>query len=256
MKVMLVPSSIASEGVDHDQYLTSLIINGTIAVDAGSLGFYGSVEEQSRVRHVLISHSHIDHIASLPIFLENCFDGRPDPVTIHASAQVIDSLQRDMFNGRVWPDFIGMSSPATPFVNVETIEPGRAIHLDGLTITPVMVNHLVPTLGFVIDDAHSTVVIASDTASTDEIWRVASTRPNLKGVFLEAAFPNRMAKLADLSKHLTPAGFGTEAAKIPRGTPIFAVHIKARFRDEILAELNDLGVDGMAVCEPGRVYEF
>ena len=256
MKVMLVPSSIAPEGVDHDQFLTSLIINDTIAIDAGALGFFGTVEQQSRVRHVLISHSHIDHIASLPIFLENCFDGRPDPVTIYGSAEVIDSLQRDMFNGRVWPDFIGMSSPATPFVRVQTIEAGRPLILDGLTVTPIAVNHLVPTLGFVIDDAESTVVIASDTAATDDIWKVAATRPRLKAVFLEAAFPNRMTKLADLSKHLTPEGFGIEAAKIRRGTPILAVHIKSRFRDEIVAELDALGLDGMAVCESGRVYDF
>jgi ribonuclease BN (tRNA processing enzyme) len=256
VKVTIVPSSVLPDQVGRDQFLITYLINDTVAIDAGCLGFFGSVEDQAKVRHVLISHTHMDHVASLPIFVENCFDGRQDCVTILASKVVLDGLQSDIFNGRIWPDFIGMSSPKTPFMKVETIESGRSIQIDGLTITPVEVDHLVPTLGFVVDDGNSTVVIASDTGPTEELWRISRSRPNLKAIFLEAAFPNKMQGLADLSKHLTSAGFGVEAAKVGPGVTMIAVHIKARYRDEILSELDALKLDHLVIGEFGHSYSF
>lgn len=256
MKVTVVPSSVVAAGFGINQFLISYLVNDTVAIDAGCLGFFGTADEQSRVRHVFISHTHIDHIASLPIFLENCFDGRADCIKLYASESVIDCLQRDMFNGRIWPDFIGMSSETTPFLKVEIIASGQTVVVDGLNITVVGVDHLVPTLGFVIDDGLSTLVIPSDTGPTDEIWRVANAKPNLKAVILEAAFPNRMAGLAKISKHLTPADFGDEAAKLQPGVTMVAVHIKARFRNEIIKELEALNLPGFIVGEFGKPYEF
>ena len=76
MRVILVPSSVGDCREAQDQFLTSYVINDSIAVDAGCLGYYKSPQDQARIKHVLISHSHIDHLASLPIFLENVFDAR------------------------------------------------------------------------------------------------------------------------------------------------------------------------------------
>lgn len=257
MKVTLVPSSVSSNSVDQDQFLISYLINDTLAIDAGCIGFYGSPAEQAQIKDVFISHTHADHVASLPIFVENAFESRPDPVTIHASLVVLDSIQRDIFNGRIWPDFIGMSVDQGPFLRINEIESGRPIEIQGLTIIPVSVDHLVPTLGFVIDDGVSCVVIASDTGPTDEIWRVAHATTRLRAVFLEAAFPNSMTGLANLSKHLTPAMFGEEARKLDRNDiDIVVVHIKPRFRSEILAELEALGLPNLVIGRFNENYHY
>ena len=256
MKVTLIPSATSSTGIEPSQFLVSYLINETIAIDAGCLGFYGTPDDQAKVRNVLITHTHIDHVASLPIFLENVFVGGSDSVTVHGSAVVLDGLQRDLFNGRIWPDFIGMSTPAMSFVRLNTIEANKPFELDGIKITPIAVNHLIPTLGFILEDGKATVVIPSDTGPTDEIWRVAAMLPNLRAVFLEAAFPNKMAGLAKASKHLTPAEFGIEAAKIPSDAELIAIHIKSRFRQEIIAELDALRLPNLTIGEFGRTYEF
>jgi cAMP phosphodiesterase len=256
VKVTVVPSSVAATGLGSDQFLISYIINDTIAIDAGSLGFFGNAIDQSRVRHIFLSHSHIDHVASLPIFLENCFDGNPECVTVHASQNVIESLRKDLFNGRIWPDFIGMTSPATPFVKINPIEAGESITIDGVTINVVAVNHLVPTVGYIIDDGITTVVIPSDTGPTDEIWKLTSARPHVKAVFLEAAFPNRMDGLAKISKHLTPAGFALETQKLTIPVDWYAIHIKSRFRAEVIRELEALKLPRLHIGEFGRTYEF
>ena len=105
VQVVLVPSEIG-EQVENQQFSTSYLINDCVAIDAGSVGFYRSAEAQGRIRHVFLSHSHIDHTASLPVFLENVFDGQGEGVIVHGSQAVLDSLQQDIFNDRTWPDFI------------------------------------------------------------------------------------------------------------------------------------------------------
>ena len=170
MKVELVPSSMALADSCRDQFSTSYIINDTLAIDAGGLGFYRGPVEQARIKHVLISHTHMDHIASLPIFVENVYEGKPECVTIHGSADVLSGLARDVFNDRVWPDFIKLSTivPA-PFLKLQTLQPRQRIEVEGLKITPVEVNHVVPTLGFIVEESDAAMIVVSDTGPTEEI---------------------------------------------------------------------------------------
>jgi cAMP phosphodiesterase len=257
VRVTLVPSSIASEGGEEPgQYLITYLFNETLAIDAGSLGVYGTPAQQARVRHVLISHTHIDHTASLPIFVENSYEAKTDCVTIHGSAHVLESLRNDIFNDRLWPDFVALSEGSAPFLRLSCLEPFRPVVLEGLSIIPVPVDHLVPTLGFVVTQDDRTVVVASDTGPTEALWRVSNDAPGLAAVFLEAAFPNSMAGLANISKHLTPELFGREVAKLNRPVPVIAVHLKARYRDEIVAELRALGLPNVEIGRFGSAYTW
>jgi ribonuclease BN (tRNA processing enzyme) len=256
MKVTLVPSAFSGGGTDPHQFSTSYLLNDTLAIDAGCLGFYRSPFDQARIRHVLLSHSHIDHIASLPIFIENAYEGKPDCVTIHGSDAVLDCLHKDIFNDRVWPDFIGLSKPQAPFLKLATLEADKAVELEGLRITPVTVDHVVPTFGFIVEDQGAAVVIPTDTGPTDAIWQRANATPNLKAVFLEATFPNNMTWLADVSKHLTPAKFALEVQKIQPPVALIAVHIKPRFRAQVVNELQALALPQLEIGQFAKPYQF
>jgi ribonuclease BN (tRNA processing enzyme) len=257
VKITLAPSSVSERGEDQHQYLTSYLINDTLAVDAGSLGLFQTPAEQARVRHVLITHTHIDHVGSLPIFVENVYDGnRDDCVTIHGSAEVLKSLKKDIFNDRVWPDFISLSRRQNPFLKLATLEAEKTIELEGLRITPIPVNHVVPTFGFLIDDTRSAALIVSDTGPTNKVWQRANATPNLKAVFLEATFPDSMDWLADISRHLTPSLFAAEIGKLKKSAAVIAVHIKARYRAEVVKELAALNIPNLEIGQLGRVYNF
>ncbi len=256
MKVTLVPSAVSAPGRLSRQFLTSYVVNGTVAVDAGCLGLYATVRRQARINHVLLSHSHLDHIASLPMFLDNVVALRDEPVQVHANEAVLDALRRDVFNDRLWPDFIRLSVERTPFLNLNLLEPGKPVELDGLRVTPVAVDHSVPTLGFIVEDRGAAVVIPSDTGPTEEIWKRADAIPNLRAVFLEATFPREMAWLADLAKHLTPELFAREMAKLPRDVAWIAVHIHPRFRAQVVRELRALGLPNLGIGRFGRAYQF
>src|SRR5579871_2430325 len=97
------------------------------------------------------------------MLLDNVYQGGGDCVTVHGSDAVLDCLRRDVFNDRLWPDFIRLSAERPPFLRLERLEPGRPVDLDGLRITPVAVDHVVPTLGFVVEDGSAAVVFPSDT---------------------------------------------------------------------------------------------
>jgi ribonuclease BN (tRNA processing enzyme) len=256
VKVVLVPSSVSERSEDQHQFLTSFLINDTVAVDAGCLGLNGTAQEQARIRHVLITHTHIDHIGSLPIFVENAYEGKRDCVTVHGNEAVLSCLQTDLFNDRVWPDFIRMSTANAPFLKLALLQAGHAIELEGLRVTPVPVNHVVPTFGFIIEDKDSAVAIVSDTGPTDAIWGYANQTPNLKAVFLEATFPESLTWLAEVSTHLTPALFAREIQKLKRPAALIAVHIKARFRTEVTNELKALGLPNLQIGRFGKPYTF
>src|SRR5260370_29164160 len=101
---------------------------------------------------------------------------------IHGSDYVLLSLRSDMVNDRTWPDFVALSEGDLRLLRLERLEPGRPLEGDGLKITPIPVNHVVPTLGFVIEDDHSAVVIASDTAPTELLWQPANEAAHLNAV--------------------------------------------------------------------------
>jgi ribonuclease BN (tRNA processing enzyme) len=255
VKITLIPSGHAADGVAPHQYLTSYLINDRVAVDAGCIGFWHGPNEQVVIRHIFLSHTHIDHLASLPIFLENVAGMKQGPVTIYASEVVQQSLRQDLFNGRVWPRFLEMTMDGAPFVILQTLLSGEAVTVEGLRVTPVAVDHAVPTLGFLIEDPSASVVITSDTGPTSEIWVRTNKTPNVKAVFLEASFPNELAALATKTKHLTPAGFAAEMAKVVLPARFIAVHLKAQFRDQVTQELLASG-SSVEIARFGVPYEF
>jgi ribonuclease BN (tRNA processing enzyme) len=256
VKIQLLPSSVSSGHGRRGSFLSSYVIDDVVAIDAGALGLLGDLSAQFQIRDIFLTHSHLDHVASLPIFLETVFQSSDGNVTLHASASTLECLRRDLFNDRLWPDFIGMSERGAPFVKIAVLQPGRPVDVAGLKLTPIAVNHVVPTLGFLVEAPGVTVAIPSDTGPTDAFWLAASRVADLKAVFLEASFPDAMTDLAVISKHLTPAMFAAEARKLNRRVPFIAVHIKPRFYDQVVAELNALELAEVRVGEPGTPYEF
>ena len=144
--------------------------------------------------------------------------------------------------------------PEAPFLKAQLFEAGQTVQLEGLRITAVAVNHVVPTTGFILEEPGTAAIIVSDTGPTEEIWKAANATPNLKAVFLEACFPNSMTSLAVLSRHLTPAMVGEEVKKLTSPARIIIVHIKARFREQVVKELEDLALPNLEIGQMGHTY--
>ncbi len=253
MKVELLPSSIP---VSEAQYLVSFLVNDTVAIDAGSLGLQADLRRQERVRHVFITHEHVDHIASLPIFLENVYQPGPDCVELLGGEAVLDFIHRDIFNGRVWPDFFALSTEDDRFVRGTPLQAYEPVVRAGLTVTPVPVSHGVETLGLLVDDGRAAVAFPSDTGPTDRFWKHLAACERLAAVFLEVSFPNSLADLAASTGHHCPATFADEIRKLPRDVRWIVVHRKARFAAEIARELEALALPNVELVRSGVAYEW
>jgi ribonuclease BN (tRNA processing enzyme) len=249
----MLPS--AADGSRY-QFLTSFVVNDTVVVDAGAVGFNGDPDAQARIDHIFLSHSHADHICSLPTFIMNVFDRRSQSVVIHAHADVLQTLTEDVFNGRVWPDFLRIERNGSPMLALHAIANGEATSVHGLQVTGVRVNHPVPTFSYLVDDGSSVVVISTDSGPTTEIWRVASATSRLKAVFLGTSFTNDEARLAHLAGHLTSALARDEVAKIPGDVPVIAVHLKPAHHARVVEELLALEIPRLSIGEMGRDYVF
>jgi ribonuclease BN (tRNA processing enzyme) len=254
MKVQLLGSSVQEPA--QRQYVTSYLINGTVAIDAGSLGWHGTPQEQEAIRHVFLTHSHTDHTASLPIFVENAWTPSGNCPVVYGNAETLESVQRYIFNDVMWPDFVTLSKVMPPFLRFCPIQTEVPVEADGLQITPVEVNHVVPTVGYLVKDGESAVIIAGDTGPTTRLWEIACQTPGLSGIFLEACFPNSMKRLAEDSLHLTPEMFCREVSKMPAGIKVVAVHIKVRYREQVVQELCALGLPHLEIGECERDYCF
>jgi ribonuclease BN (tRNA processing enzyme) len=255
VKVTLLRSALHGSSDGDVQFLTSFLLNDRVVIDAGSVGVSLSVSDQAQVKHILISHTHIDHIATLPVFLENVYRASNDVVTVHGSNAVLECLQKDVFNDRVWPDFVRITRQGNPFLKMAQLPTGIPIELEGLRITAVPVDHVVPTVGFIVEDAQSAIVISSDTGPTEELWHRANHTPRLQGVFLEVTFPNEMGPLAELTKHHTPESFVREERKLGSRVQFLAYHIKPRYAAQVIGELRELA-PSVVIVEPGQAYSF
>ena len=258
LKIQLLPSSFDSQGrATSEQRLTCFLIDELVTVDGGSIAIALTDAQRKSVRNIIVTHPHMDHIASLPIFVDDLFAELEAPVRIHATQEVIDLLERDVFNDNVYPRFAQLENSHGRVMEYVPFVVGQEFQVAHLKVTAVPVNHIVPTVGLLVSDGKTTVAFSSDTAETDEFWKMVNRTPHLDALLIETSFPNSMRKLAEAAKHLTPAMLGKELGKLSHNSiDILAVHLKPAYRDTLISELAGLKVPSLSVMEPGRTYEW
>ena len=258
MKIQLLPSTFDENGgASLEQRLSCFLVDDRVTIDAGSIAISLSDAQRSTVRDIIVTHPHMDHIATLPIFVDDLFGLLEEPVRIHATQEVIDLLERDVFNGTVYPRFSGLTNGRTHVMQYVPFVPGEEFKVAHLTVVAVPVTHIVPTVGMVLTDGKVTVAFSSDTSSTEDFWQLVNRMPRIDALLIESSFPNSMARLAEISGHLTPASLGEELRKLKHDhIDILAMHLKPTYREALLEELAALNVPGLVPMEPGREYEW
>ena len=217
--------------------MTSFLINGDLALDAGSITQALPLEAQRRIRRIVLTHSHLDHTASIPFLVENTFGAHRDALEILLTPQVFRTVKLHLFNNDTWPDFTRIPNDLLPALRMVQIEPRKLCTSNGLQLTPIPVNHIVPTHGYLVDEGTGSVLFTSDTGPTEEVWEVANRTSNLRALITEVSFPSRMQNVADVSLHLTPTTLAAELAKLKRDVPVYLYHLKPAYVDELRDEL-------------------
>ncbi|MEO0578562.1 MAG: MBL fold metallo-hydrolase, partial [Pseudomonadota bacterium] len=127
-----------SGGIGAGGRTASMLVNGELLLDAGTGVGDLTLDELRGIRAVLLTHSHLDHIASLPLFLDSVFgSGRREPVVVYARSETIAALKQHIFNWVIWPDFTQLPSPQAPILRFEPFEPDQVMEICDLSVVAV-----------------------------------------------------------------------------------------------------------------------
>jgi len=232
---------------------TSYLIDGKLLIDAGSVASGMQIAEQVLIDHILISHSHLDHISDLAFLADNCFGMKDKPFQIHTCETVKTNIMTHLLNDEIWPDFTKLPNAKNPTLNFNTIKSYETFEVGGYTITMIPVNHPAGGHGFIIQKGESCLVFTQDTGPTDEIWAEAKKHANLKAIFTEVSFPNFLQGVADASFHHTPKTIEKEIHKMPKSIPIFLGHIKPNYQNQLSQEIDALGNERVSLLSSDDV---
>ena len=141
-------------------------------------------------------------------------------------------------------------------VKFHEIQDEVPFELGGMRFTPIPVDHLVPTHGFLIEKDGQAVLWSSDTGPTLRLWEIANATRNLRALCLDTSFNNALQEIADVSFHLTPQTLAQELEKLERKVPVLVHHIKPPCEEEVRAEVCALKNPDVDFLEQGKVYDF
>lgn len=243
-------------GIAPGKLTTCFQLTDQLLIDAGSICDGLDFDAQSKITDIFVSHPHLDHIRDLGFLADNML-GETDRINLYGLPEVNRHLEQHFFNNSIWPDFTRIPTPQNPFYVLHDIEPEKRYVFGNITVRPVRVDHVVPCVGFIIEDQNASVVISGDTGPTERIWEVCRSYDNIREFIVELAFPNDRQSIADASRHFTPATLSKELDKFQReDTPIALYHLKPRHADKIHNEIAALGNSSFRFLQNGEVIQY
>ncbi len=217
---------------------TSFLIDGDVLVDAGTgLGDL-TLDQMRGIGHVLLTHSHLDHVAALPLMLDAVGSALKSPIEVHALASTIAALKAHLFNDVIWPDFTRIPSPQAPFVRFCEVNVGDVLHFGGKEIEVLPAVHTVPAVGYAVKSGARSWVFTGDTERNPAFWRRLN-EIDVGALVIETAFSDREQDLAARSLHLSPHSLSQELDCIAKNRrfPIYITHTKPAETDLIMSEI-------------------
>jgi ribonuclease BN (tRNA processing enzyme) len=216
-----------SGGIGGSLRTTSFLVDDDVLLDAGTGVGDLSLESLAKIDHIFVSHSHLDHVTSIPFLVDTVCWMRGSPIVVYGIKEVLDILRAHLFNWKIWPDFTQIPDADNPFMVYREIRVGETVELKGgRRFTAIPANHTVPAVGYVIDNGRNALVFSGDTSTNDALWKVVNKTQNLKYLIIETAFSNKERDIAIASRHLCPQMLAEELEKMQAMPQVFITHLK------------------------------
>lgn len=246
-----------SGGIGGNLRTTSMLLDHDVLIDAGTGVGDLSLAEMVMIDHVFVTHSHLDHIACIPLMVDSVGFMRDKPLTVHATQETLDILKTHIFNWKIWPDFSEIPNVQQPCLRFEAIELGQTVNLNGRKITPIPANHVVPAVGFQLDSGEASLVFSGDTSACDELWDAINRIENLQYLIIETAFSNAELDLALMSKHFCPSLLAKDIVKLKCNPKIYITHLKPGEVELTMQEISEC-ISGFIprMLQNGQEFEF
>ncbi len=215
-----------SGGIADSLRTTSFLLNDEILIDAGTGVGDLPLASMALVQHIFLTHSHMDHVASIPLLLDSVFDRLAEPIVVHGLPETIHALRTHVFNNVLWPDFSTLPSAHKPVMRYEVMAPGEIFAFDDYTIEMIPVNHTVPGVGYRVQTLEKAFAFSGDTTTNDRFWAALNQRERLDLLIVEAAFPDQDIDICRRAGHYCPRLLAEDLAKLEHRPEIYITHAK------------------------------
>ena len=246
-----------SGGIGGDLRTTAMLLDHDTLIDAGTGVGDLSINELAQIDHIFVTHSHMDHVATIPFIVDTVGWMRDRPLTVHATQETLAILRDHLFNWKLWPDFSQIPNAQNPFMRFEAVALGEAVVLNGRRITPLPAQHVVPAVGYHLDSGKASLVFTGDTTTNEALWPIVNEISNLKYLIIETALSDRDRELARLSKHLCPSLLAAELGKLKLTPEIYITHLKPRESELIMQQIAvTVKERRLRMLQNNHVFEF
>jgi ribonuclease BN (tRNA processing enzyme) len=215
-----------SGGIGGGLRTTALLVDEDVLIDAGTGVGDLSLEQLAKIDHIFVSHSHLDHVTSIPFLVDTVCWMRRSPIVVYGIKETVDILKAHLFNWKIWPDFTQIPDGENPFMVYREIRVGEVVEIRARRFTAIPANHTVPAVGYVMDNGRNALIFSGDTCTNDALWKVVNKTPNLRYLIIETAFSNKERDIAAASKHLCPKTLAEELEKMRVMPEVFITHLK------------------------------
>jgi ribonuclease BN (tRNA processing enzyme) len=235
-----------SGGIGGDLNTTSLLVDHDILIDGGTGISELSLEEMGRIRHIFVTHSHLDHIAGIPMLLDSIFEQIDHTVMLYARPETLQILRDHIFNWQVWPDFSCLPNADAPVLRFVPMSPGERLRIEGRAVEMIEVNHVVPAAGYRVQNGVGSFAFSGDTTSNNAFWEALNRHDALDLLIVESAFADEDCELSAKAFHYCPTSLAEDLKKLRHRPRLYLTHLKPGSEDKILTQCRSR-IDELAV---------
>ena len=227
-----------SGGIGSGLRTTALRVDASTLLDCGTGVGDLPLEELFQIKHVFITHSHLDHVAGLPLLIDTIYEELIDvPLTVYCQVETYQVLMDHIFNWKIWPNFFSLPSEEKPVVRFVPMQPEQKINIDGKSFTMIEVEHTVPAVSYLVQDANSSFAFSGDTASAPKLWQALNQQSKVDLLIVECAFADERSEIANQAKHFSPTSLAKELVSLSHQPQVCVSHLQPGEEDKIMQEL-------------------
>ena len=227
-----------SGGIGAGSLTSAMLIDDDVLIDAGTGIGDLALADLDSIRHVFLTHAHLDHVAGLPMLVDRVFDENFNkPITVYAREETLRAIQEHLFNDVIWPDFAKLPSAERPMLRYHVCGPGDTIQIEHRDFYAVDVMHSVPSLGYTVQNSGGSFAVSGDTKTNETLWPVLNACDDLKVLVIEVSFPDEMESLATESGHYCPRTLARDLERLQHNPDIWLTGMKPGEEDTILKQV-------------------